>query len=200
MRFKYNACASVPVSSYEWDYKLHSYDMLAVCKHKIALLKQGILLKGLEVYLNEHLTKRNADIAKKARLLKKQKKIQSTWTTNCKVFIKLYATAEEARVLYIRDIEELDKLQWASNGLQGNAQAWQQYPQLWTTLTDIHLQWTVHMKTKNRQLLNTLNIILKTQQVILILAITFLAMLIIIVFKYTYEQYNKTFIINNNNN
>ena len=78
-------------------------------KHKSALLKQGRMLKGSDVFINEHLTKKNADIARKARFLRKQKKIQSTWTTNCKVFIKLNGTPEEAKVLGVRDITELDK-------------------------------------------------------------------------------------------
>ena len=78
-------------------------------KHKTALLKQGRKLKGSNVFLNEHLTKHNADIAKKARLLKKQGKIQNTWTTSCKIFIKLNGTPEDAKVVMIRSIEELDK-------------------------------------------------------------------------------------------
>ncbi|KAL7375475.1 hypothetical protein ABVT39_018155 [Epinephelus coioides] len=47
-------------------------------KKKVHLLKQGRKLKGAVVYLNEHLIKRNADIAKKARFLRKQGKLQST--------------------------------------------------------------------------------------------------------------------------
>lgn len=43
-------------------------------KHKTALLKQGRKLKGTDVFINEHLTKRNADIARQARYLKKQNK------------------------------------------------------------------------------------------------------------------------------
>ena len=39
---------------------------------------------GSDVYLNKHLTKINAHIAKTARFLRKQKRIQSTWTANCK--------------------------------------------------------------------------------------------------------------------
>lgn len=78
-------------------------------KKKIALLKQGRKLKGTNVYLNDHLTKRNAEIARKARYLRKQKKIQNTWVTNCKIFIKLNGTPEEAKVLVIRSMEELDK-------------------------------------------------------------------------------------------
>ncbi len=80
-------------------------------KHKNALLRQGKKLKGSNVYLNEHLTKRNTDIARKARFLRKQRKIQSTWTANCKIFIKLNGTPEEAKVLVIKDVEELDKYQ-----------------------------------------------------------------------------------------
>lgn len=53
---------------------------LANKKPKISLLKQGRKLKGSNVYINDHLTKRNADIARKARSLRKEGKIQSTWT------------------------------------------------------------------------------------------------------------------------
>ncbi|KAK7880596.1 hypothetical protein WMY93_032761, partial [Mugilogobius chulae] len=77
-------------------------------KQKHALLKQGRNLKGTNVYINEHLTKKNADIAKQARLLRKQNKIQATWTSNCRVFIKLNGIPELAKVLWIKDINELD--------------------------------------------------------------------------------------------
>lgn len=78
-------------------------------KYKMELLKQGRKLKGTNVYLNEHLTKKNADIAKRARELRKHGKIQNTWTQNCKVFIKQNGTPEEAKVVVIRNIEELEK-------------------------------------------------------------------------------------------
>lgn len=78
-------------------------------KHKNALLKQGRKLKGSNVYMNDHLTKSNADIAKKARYLKKLGKIQNTWTANCKIFIKLNGTPEEAKVLVIKCIQDLEK-------------------------------------------------------------------------------------------
>ncbi|XP_061783494.1 uncharacterized protein [Nerophis lumbriciformis] len=78
-------------------------------KKKIALLQQGRKLKGTDVFINEHLTKKNADIARVARQLKRQSKIQQTWVTNCKIFIKLNGTPEEAKVLVIRKIEDLEK-------------------------------------------------------------------------------------------
>ena len=79
-------------------------------KRKIALMKQRKNLAGSDVFLNEHLTKRNADIAKKARDMKKDDKIQATWTTNCKVFIKLNGPPEEAKVQCIRSMEDLDTI------------------------------------------------------------------------------------------
>lgn len=78
-------------------------------KNKMALLKQGCKLKGTHVFMNDHLTRKNADIARKARQLKKQHKIQHTWVTNCKIFIKLNGTPEEAKVLVVRNISELEK-------------------------------------------------------------------------------------------
>lgn len=74
-------------------------------KHKI--LKEGKKLKGTNVYINEHLTKYNADITKKARYFRKMKKIQHTWVPNCKVFIKLNGSPEDAKVLVVRGKEQL---------------------------------------------------------------------------------------------
>uniref|UniRef100_A0A1A8RDI2 Uncharacterized protein n=1 Tax=Nothobranchius rachovii TaxID=451742 RepID=A0A1A8RDI2_9TELE len=78
-------------------------------KHKTELIKQGRKLKGTNVYINEHLTKQNADIARKARFLRKQGKILNTWTTNCKILVKLNGSPEQAKVLLIRSLEELEK-------------------------------------------------------------------------------------------
>ena len=79
-------------------------------RNKELLLKEGKKLKGTDVYINEHLTKKNADIAREARSLKKNKKIQGTWTRSCKVLIKLNGeTAEEAKIIVVRDAKELDK-------------------------------------------------------------------------------------------
>ncbi|CAL8363306.1 unnamed protein product [Boreogadus saida] len=49
-------------------------------------------------------------IIRMARNLKKQGKIQNTWTANCKIFIKLNGSPE-AKAMVIRDIAELDKFQ-----------------------------------------------------------------------------------------
>ena len=79
-------------------------------KRKIETLKQGKKLRGSNVYLNEHLTKRNGDIARKARFLRKHEKIQGTWTNNCKIYIKLNGESpEDAKVLLIKELSELQK-------------------------------------------------------------------------------------------
>ena len=78
-------------------------------KHKIEVLKLTKKLKGTGVYVNEHLTKRNAEIARQARLLKKERRIQDTWTRNCKVFIRLNGTPEQAKVIAVRDIKDLER-------------------------------------------------------------------------------------------
>jgi hypothetical protein len=57
-------------------------------KTKSRILLNGGNLKGTNVYMNEHLTKRNADLARTARQLKKDGKIFNTWTRDCKVFIR----------------------------------------------------------------------------------------------------------------
>ena len=79
-------------------------------RHKTALLQQGRKLRGTNVYMNDNLTKRNAEIARVARYLKKQKKIESTWSYNCKVFIKLNGTNTEGpKTLMVKDVEDLDE-------------------------------------------------------------------------------------------
>ena len=51
-------------------------------KQKTELLKQGRRLKGSDVYMNEHLTKINAEIARKARFLRTAK---NTINMDCKL-------------------------------------------------------------------------------------------------------------------
>lgn len=46
-------------------------------KAKMYLLRQTIKLRGSAVYINEHLTKKNSEIARQARAIRKQGKIQS---------------------------------------------------------------------------------------------------------------------------
>lgn len=58
-------------------------------KEKARWLKQGKKLKNTGVYINEHLTKRNVDIAKHARKLRKDGDIEDSWTRSCAIFVRL---------------------------------------------------------------------------------------------------------------
>lgn len=82
---------------------------LAKSKEKSALMSQRAKLRGSDVFINENLTRKNAGIAWKARVLKKDKKIDNTWVHNCRVFIKTNGAPEESRVLIIKEEQELNQ-------------------------------------------------------------------------------------------
>ena len=64
-------------------------------------MKNARKLKGSDVYINEYLTKRNSDLAYKAR---KKGLITSTWTHNCVVMIKTKgATPDDCKYITIND-------------------------------------------------------------------------------------------------
>ncbi|XP_061752577.1 gap junction alpha-3 protein-like isoform X3 [Nerophis ophidion] len=77
--------------------------------HLVILRLQGRKPKGTGVYINEYLTKKNADIARQARILRKENKIQATWTQNCKIMIRLNGKYEEAKVVTIQERRDLDQ-------------------------------------------------------------------------------------------
>ena len=85
--------------------KLHSR------KTKIRILKNAARsrsLKELKVYVNEHLTNKNGNIAKQARELVRRRRIEKTWIRNCKTFVK--ATIDgESKVYGIGNIRDLDR-------------------------------------------------------------------------------------------
>ena len=58
-------------------------------KDKINLLKQGKKLQGTDVFLNEHLTRKNAQIARHAKDLRKSGDVTDTWTRQCAVFVRM---------------------------------------------------------------------------------------------------------------
>ena len=80
-------------------------------KTKIKILKESRKLKGLNIYLNEHLSFANASIAREARAMRKQHKIASTWVRNCKIFVKTLGPPDRAKVLSIRTREDLRKIE-----------------------------------------------------------------------------------------
>ena len=69
-------------------------------------MKQAKKLKGTNVYVNDHLTKKNADIAKEARLLRKQSHILATWVWNCRIWIRQKEGMNAVQVKSIKDLEK----------------------------------------------------------------------------------------------
>lgn len=65
-------------------------EMMTAKWHKKTLTTTDINLHGptRNIYLNDHLTKFNESIAKRARDLKREGHIFSTWTRDCKVFVR----------------------------------------------------------------------------------------------------------------
>ena len=77
-------------------------------KSKIRLLKDGKKLRGKKVYLNEHLTKKNEELAWQARTLRKKGKISATWTRNGLIYVKTHGESDlERNVFVIRNISDL---------------------------------------------------------------------------------------------
>lgn len=80
-------------------------------KAKINLLKQGKKLRGTDVYVNEHLTRKNSELFRIARLLKRKKMIKFTYTRNCKVFVRTIGTTpEQESTVLVRNLNDLIKL------------------------------------------------------------------------------------------
>ena len=72
--------------------------------------KTGAVVKGSGIFINEHLTQQNAAIARMARIMKKEGKLVSTWTKNCKIYVKVKEHGDQFQVKIIRSIEELEQL------------------------------------------------------------------------------------------
>ena len=78
-------------------------------KHKLALMNQRKNLKGSAAYLNDHLTRRNAEISKHARLLRKCKQIENTWVKGCRIYVKPLGPPDRAKVLVVNTMKDFEK-------------------------------------------------------------------------------------------
>ena len=56
---------------------------------KNKVLRHGRNLKGKNIYVNEHLSKTNAESHRRAKEMKKKGIIEGVWSKNCRVCIKL---------------------------------------------------------------------------------------------------------------
>ena len=85
-------------------------------KSKGHILKQAksVSLGTQKIYISEHLTNKNAEIAGIARRLKKAKRIEGTWVRHCKVYIKQskdqVKEGQEQTIHYVRSLSMLDEL------------------------------------------------------------------------------------------
>ena len=79
-------------------------------KTKIHILRKAKQLKGTQVFINEHLTKRNGELAKHGRDLRKQNRIAGTWTRNGKIYVKTNGAHGTSRIQIIKDISDFAKL------------------------------------------------------------------------------------------
>ena len=75
-------------------------------KSKIKVLANVRKLRSSNVFINEHLTKKNGEIAQKARLLRRQGKISTMWTRDCKIFMKTIGVPEVAKIHQIRNMTD----------------------------------------------------------------------------------------------
>ena len=74
-------------------------------KKKEALLREAKKLHGTNVYINEHLTTKNARLARMARFLRKENLIEKTWTRNGQIFVKHKGENEASTVAKISNEE-----------------------------------------------------------------------------------------------
>ena len=63
---------------------------------------------GSGIFINEHLTTKNNMIAKKARYMKKEGKIEQTWVRNCKIFVKYKTANGDFKVKMVKSVNELN--------------------------------------------------------------------------------------------
>ena len=64
---------------------------------KTGVMRNAHRLKGTKIYVNEHLTMKNANLAKIAHKLQKENKIAFTWVRNCKVFVMALSSPETTK-------------------------------------------------------------------------------------------------------
>ncbi len=67
--------------------------------------KETLKFHGNSIYINEHLTAANADLARRARQLVKDDDAFATWTRNGQIFIKWNAMARPVRVRSVADFD-----------------------------------------------------------------------------------------------
>ena len=79
-----------------------------MAKRSVLKLREGE--KKPRVFINEHLTKCNAETFYQARLLRKEHLINNTWTFNCRIYIRTNGdTPENQKVIPINSLTDLEQ-------------------------------------------------------------------------------------------
>ena len=73
---------------------------------KRCIMSQRKELKGTKIYLNDHLTKANVEIEKKARKLRIKGSLNSTWTQNGRIFIKETEHSHKREIKHLDDLDQ----------------------------------------------------------------------------------------------
>ena len=71
------------------------------------IMRKRKSLKGTNIFLNDHLSRLNNALFHRARTLRKENKIDSTWTSNCVIYVK---KTEQSTPVQIRAHTDFDKL------------------------------------------------------------------------------------------
>ena len=73
----------------------------AESKNKL-MMKRGVL-RGTDVYLNDHLSAHNSELFHQVRQLKCENKVYSTWTQHCCVFMKIRESGQRIKLKTLAD-------------------------------------------------------------------------------------------------
>ena len=88
-------------------------------KSKVRVMRNAALnrngLRQNRVYLNDHLTSKNASIFRQARDLLRKGLILGTWTRNCSVFVK-FLDDSQTKVITVREISQLSQFTTTKDG------------------------------------------------------------------------------------
>ena len=71
-----------------WDGKRPIIVQFLSADKKTEIMMKRRLLRGTDIYLNDHLSALNAEMFREARRLKREGKVDQAWTMNCSVFVK----------------------------------------------------------------------------------------------------------------
>ena len=81
-------------------------------KKEVLIGKRNLFQKKVtNIFVNEDLTQKNFKLLMEARKLKKERKIENVWTSDCTVMVKTWSTVrQKGQIIAIRKIQDLEKI------------------------------------------------------------------------------------------